>query len=132
MDDMRFLASPLSKSFSEAIRIDTEAGTWIMVSGQVGVPIPPTGEAISFADEVRTTFRRIEESLGKLGASLSDLVAIKVYLTDLAPYAEFSAIRGELFPANPPTSSAVQVAGLLLNSRIEVDGVAFLRKERSA
>jgi hypothetical protein len=51
-----------------------------------------------------------------------------VYLTDLAPYAEFSKVRGEVFPHNPPPSSAVQVAGILLGARIEIDAVAFVAK----
>ena len=38
---MRHLASPIAKSFSEALRIDTEAGSWIFIAGQVGVAIPP-------------------------------------------------------------------------------------------
>ena len=33
---------------------------------------------------------------------------------------------GEFFPKDPPTSTAVQVAGLLLNAKIEIDAVAFL------
>jgi enamine deaminase RidA (YjgF/YER057c/UK114 family) len=37
----------------------------------------------------------------------------------------FSRIRGEFFPKDPPTSTAVQVAGLLLNAKIEIDAVAF-------
>jgi len=49
--------------------------------------------------------------------------ASKVYLTDLALYAEF-----DVFPHNPPISSAVQVAGLLLEARIEMDAVAFIAK----
>ena len=65
-------------------------------------------------------------SLGKLGAGMNHVVSIKTYLTDLGPYAVFSRIRGELFPKDPPTSTAVQVAGLLLNAKIEIDAVAFL------
>jgi len=41
---------------------------------------------------------------------------------------KFSKVRGEVFPHNPPTSSAVQVAGLLLGARIEIDAVAFIAK----
>ena len=37
-----------------------------------------------------------------------------------------SRIRGEFFPKDPPTSTAVQVAGLLLSAKIEIDAVAFL------
>jgi 2-iminobutanoate/2-iminopropanoate deaminase len=126
MSTMRHLASPIAKSFSEALRIDTEAGNWIFVSGQVGVAIPPNNEPVSFEQEVRVTFHRIGESLRKLGADMENVVSIKVYLTDLGPYAEFSKIRGEVFPRNPPTSTAVQVAGLLLGARIEIDAVALI------
>jgi len=78
---------------------------------------------------VRVTFGRIRESLRKLDADMGKIVSIKVYLTDLAPYAEFSKVRGEVFPNNPPASTAVQVAGLLLGARIEIDAVAFIAKE---
>ena len=125
---MRHLGSPIAKSFSEALRIDIEAGSWIFVSGQVGVAIPPDNKPISFEQEVRVTFDRIREALRKLDADMDKIVSIKVYLTDLAPYAEFSKVRGEVFPHNPPTSSAVQVAGLLLGARIEIDAVAFIAK----
>src|SRR3984893_3377096 len=128
MSTMRHLASSIAKSFSEALRIDTEAGSWIFVSGQVGVAIPPDNKPISFEQEVRVTFDPIRESLRKLDADMDKIVSIKVYLTDLAPYAEFSKVRGEVFPHTPPTSSAVQVAGLLLGARIEIDAVAFYRK----
>jgi hypothetical protein len=57
---------------------------------------------------------------------MNHVVSIRTYLTDLGPYAVFSRIRGEFFARDPPTSTAVQVAGLLLNARIEIDAVAFL------
>jgi 2-iminobutanoate/2-iminopropanoate deaminase len=129
MSELRHLASPIAKTFSEAVRIDTEAGSWIFVAGQVGVAIPSDNKPISFEQEVRVTFDRIRQSLRKLDADMDKIVSIKVYLTDLAPYAEFSKVRGEVFPKNPPTSTAVQVAGLLLGARIEIDAVAFIAKE---
>ena len=128
MDFLKHLPSPISKSFSEALRIETQAGVWIFVSGQVGVAIPPDNKPQSFEQEVRVTFDRIRASLRKLDADMDKIVSIKVYLTNLAPYAEFSKVRGEVFPHNPPTSSAVQVAGLLLGARIEIDAVAFIAK----
>ena len=131
MSQLRHLASPIAKSFSEALRIDTEAGSWIFVAGQVGVAIPADNEPISFEQEVRATFDRIRASLQKLDAGMDNVVSIKVYLTDLAPYAEFSRVRGEIFPRDPPTSTAVQVAGLLLGARIEIDAVAFIAEGES-
>jgi 2-iminobutanoate/2-iminopropanoate deaminase len=129
MSALRHIASPIAKSFSEALRIDTEAGSWIFVAGQVGVAIPSDNKPISFEQEVRVTFDRIRQSLRKLDAEMDKIASIKVYLTDLAPYAEFSKVRGEVFPNNPPASTAVQVAGLLLGARIEIDAVAFIAKE---
>ena len=126
MEFLRHLPSPIARTFSEALRIDTQAGSWIFISGQVGVPLPPDKSNVTFEQEVRTTFERIRDSLGKLGAEMSHVVSIKAYLTDLDPYAVFSRIRGEFFPKDPPTSTAVQVAGLLLNAKIEIDAVAFL------
>ena len=128
MNIIRHLASPIAKSFSEALRIDKEAGSWLFIAGQVGVAIPSDKRPITFEQEVRVTFDRIRESLRKLDADMEKIVSIKVYLTDLAPYAEFSKVRGEVFPHNPPTSTAVQVAGLLLGARIEIDAVAFIPK----
>ena len=126
MDLLKHLPSPIASSFSEALRIDTPAGGWIFISGQVGVPLPPNNASVTFEEEVRTTFGRIRDSLGKLGADMSRVVNIKTYLTDLGSYAVFSRIRGEFFPKDPPTSTAVQVAGLLLDARIEIDAIAFL------
>src|ERR1700730_494783 len=98
MDLLQHLPSPISPSFSEALRIDTQAGCWIFVAGQVGVPLPPDKGSVTFEQEVRTTFERIRDSLSKLGAGMNHVVSIKTYLTDLGPYAVFSRIRGEFFP----------------------------------
>jgi enamine deaminase RidA (YjgF/YER057c/UK114 family) len=59
-------------------------------------------------------------------------VSIKTYLTDLAPYAVFSRIRGKTLSTNPPTSAAVHVARLLRHSKIEIDAITFLTAETAA
>ena len=92
MDLLKHLPSPISPSFSEALRIDTQAGCWIFVAGQVGVPLPPDKGSVTFEQEVRTTFERIRDSLSKLGAGMNHVVSIKTYLTDLGPYAVFSRL----------------------------------------
>ena len=65
-------------------------------------------------------------NFSSLALSFGFRFSVHTYLTDLGPYAVFSRIRGEFFPKDPPTSTAVQVAGLLLNAKIEIDAVAFL------
>ena len=109
MDLIKHLPSPIAPTFSEALRIDTPAGSWIFISGQVGVPLPPDKGSVTFEEEVRTTFERIRNSLGKLGAGMNHVVSIKTYLTDLGPYAVFSRIRESSFRktrlAAPPCRS---------------------------
>jgi 2-iminobutanoate/2-iminopropanoate deaminase len=120
------IPSKLTRSFSEAVLVPAPGGAWIMVSGQVGVPYEGGPNTMAFEDEVRVCFERLQESLGKLGATMAHVVKLQTYLTDLAPYAAFSGVRASFFPQKPPASTAVQVAGLLLNARIEMDVRAFL------
>lgn len=125
MDFLTRVPSSFSTSFSEALRIETGGGSWYFISGQVGVPYDDGPKPRTFADEVRICFDRIRESLEKLGVTLEHVVKIQAYLTDLAPYADYSRIRAAIFAKSLPTSTAVQVAGLLLGARIEIDAVAF-------
>jgi 2-iminobutanoate/2-iminopropanoate deaminase len=118
--------STISPSFSDAIGIAPAQGSWVLISGQLGVPLPPEQGSVDFEQEVRTTFERLRASLAKLGAGMEHVVNIKTYVTDLSTYGVYSRIRGEYFPKNPPTSTAVQVAGLLLGAKIEIEAVAFI------
>ena len=120
------LPSPHSKSFSEALSLDSRVpGRWIFVSGQVGVPMTGRTEDMGFEDEVRICFERIAQSLEALGSSMADVVKLQAYLTTLEPYGIYSKVRASFFATDPPTSTAVQVAGLLLGARIEIDALAF-------
>lgn len=123
MQGLTHLPTTTAASFSDAIKIPTPSGNWIFISGQLGVP---DQGSVTFEQEVRTIFDRMRTALGKLGAEMRHVVSIKAYLTDLAPYAIYSRVRGEVFAENPPTSTAVQVAGLLRGATIEIDAIAFL------
>lgn len=123
MDILKHIPTSAPASFSDAISIATSDGTFIFISGQLGVP---DQGSVSFEQEVRTIFERIGAALGKLGARMEHVVSIKAYLTDLGPYEVYSRVRGEVFRTNPPTSTAVQVAGLLRGATIEIDAIAFL------
>jgi enamine deaminase RidA (YjgF/YER057c/UK114 family) len=127
MADLTHLPSAFTTSFSDGLRIAIPGGAWVFVSGQIGMPMQQADpKPDSFEAEVRICFARIAKTLSGFGVGLESVVNIKTYLTDLAPYAEFSHVRGELFPTRPPTSTAVQVAGLLFGARIEIDAVAFV------
>lgn len=112
-------------SFSEAVTV-SGPGRWIHVSGMVG--FGEDGNLVSggIAAETKATFDAIERILTRAGAGLGDVVRMGVFMTDLAEYGEFSRVRAERLGDAPPASAAVQVAGLLLGARIEIDVVAFV------
>jgi len=120
----RHTTNPAS-GFSDAVTT-VGPGRVIHVSGNVGFGddgkvVPGGMEA-----EARATFAGIERTLKALGADLSHVVKINAFITDLAEYAGYAKVRGELFAGNPPASATVQVSGLLVGAQIEIDAVAFV------
>src|SRR5680860_143234 len=90
--------------FSETVTI-TGPGSWVHISGQVG--FDETGKAVvagGIADESNTIFDQIERHLSERGGSLSDVIKLNVFMTDLGEYGEFSAVRTERFPDTQPAS----------------------------
>jgi 2-iminobutanoate/2-iminopropanoate deaminase len=125
---LRHVASSFSPTFSDAVVVEMGEFDMIFVSGQVGMG--PDGKITSggFAAEADSCFANVRGALERCGASMDQVVRITAYLTDLADYAAYGQARGRAFPASPPASATVQVAGLLVGARVEVDAVAVRRR----
>jgi 2-iminobutanoate/2-iminopropanoate deaminase len=111
-------------SFSDAVTVEGP-GRWIHVAGQVAMDADAKVSG-NLAEQTNVTLDHIERILNGVGANLSHVVKVTVYLTRLDDYAEFSRVRAERFGDSPPASAAVQVAGLLLGALIEIEAVAFV------
>lgn len=113
-----------AKKFS--LTLGVKVGNTIYVSGQGA--INAKGEMVGKNDmkaQTRQTFENIEAILAEGGASMSDVVKITVFLTDLSRYAEFSAVRAEVFPDKVPASTAVATPALVLPEMlVEIEAVA--------
>jgi 2-iminobutanoate/2-iminopropanoate deaminase len=120
----RLTTNPAS-GFSDAVTT-TGAGRLIHVSGNVG--FGDDGKVVSggMGAEARATFANIERTLKTLGADLSNIVKINAFITDLGQYAQYAAVRAELFADRLPASATVGVASLLVGAQIEIDAVAFI------
>lgn len=123
------IPSTFSKSFSEVVVVDMGLVSTIYVSGHVGMDASGKVTAKTYDEEARLCFDHVRKSLEKVGASMKDVVRITAYLTDLADYAGFAIARGEAFPNDPPASAAVQVSGLLVNARLEIDAIAVVKNK---
>ena len=77
--------------------------------------------------QARGVFTKIRHLLEAAGGSLSDVVKMTVYVTDMSKRPEFGKVRAEFFPGEKPCSTLVEVKGLALPEYlIEVDVTAVL------
>jgi 2-iminobutanoate/2-iminopropanoate deaminase len=118
-------------SFSDAVVVDLGGHAMVYVSGQVGNDASGKVTAKSFEEEANLCLANVARALEKAGAEMKDVVRITAYLTDLADYAVYSHARGAAFQGDAPASATVQVAGLLVNAKIEIDAIAVIKNERA-
>jgi 2-iminobutanoate/2-iminopropanoate deaminase len=102
----------------------TVANGFVFVSGQG--PFDPETNSVpdAFADQVRQTFENLSVILQASGTSLSEVVKVNAYLTDLTRFAEFNELYREFFSSDPPARTTV--AAGLLGILVEVDCIAAL------
>lgn len=117
------LAEPLSH-YTDAVR----AGDLLFVSGCIAVD--GDGQLVGAADVVaqtRQVFANLEAVLAAGGASLSDVVKVTVFLTDVGDRAAVNEVRQERFGASRPASTLVEVSKLAVEgARIEIEAVALV------
>jgi isochorismate pyruvate lyase len=74
----------------------------------------------------------IRDALEKLGASLSDVVRTRLFVTDIARWEEFARGHREAFGEHPPTTAMVEVRSLIHpDMLIEIEAEAVLLPEAS-
>ena len=102
-----------------------DIGDLIFTSGQI--PLTPEGDLVKddFKMESIQVIKNIEAILENSDSSLSDIVKINVYLTDLTLFPQLNEVFQMFFMENPPARSAVEVRGLPMGVRIEMDVIAL-------
>lgn len=102
------------------------AGNMIYVSGQLPI-VPETKELLK--DDIEAATRRSLENCKAIvesaGATLSDVVKVEIFLTDMADFAKMNGIYAEYFTEHKPARACVQVAGLPLGATVEIQMIAY-------
>jgi reactive intermediate/imine deaminase len=121
------VAPPIG-SYSHAVRVETGDATWVYLSGQIAND--DRGEIAGVGD-LRVQTEQVFENLARIleanGAGFEHVVKIQTYFTTLDDLAGSREVRSRYLPADPPASTAVQVAALVVpEALIEVDVVAVV------
>ncbi|HKV20834.1 MAG TPA: RidA family protein [Mycobacterium sp.] len=109
--------------YSRAVRV----GPHVVVSGT-------TAPGDTAADQARNALLRIETALAEAGASLSDVVRTRMFVTEISRWREIGAVHAEAFGDIRPATTMVEVAALIspeLMVEIEADAYVSGEKEPS-
>jgi enamine deaminase RidA (YjgF/YER057c/UK114 family) len=77
--------------------------------------------------QARQALRNIERALGEAGASLSDVVRTRIYITDIDRWEEAAWAHAEAFAAVKPAATMVEVSRLAEAAMlVEIEAVAVV------
>lgn len=110
-------------AYSQAVK----AGNTVYLSGQI--PLDPATMAVvegGFEAETRQVFTNLKAVCEAAGGSLSDIVKLNAYLTDLSNFATFNKVMAEFMAEPYPARAAVGVASLPRGVLVEAEGVMVL------
>ncbi len=104
---------------------------------RVGDVIHVSGTAASEADgsvtpggmgpQTERCLRIIEGAIGELGGGMSDVVRIRIYVTDITQFEGVAEPLRRAFGDSPPTSTLVEVSGLVdAEMLVEIEAEAII------
>ena len=109
--------------YSQAIR----SNDTVYLSGQIGLDPQTMQLAEGVEAQARQVFANLAAVATAAGGSLSDIVKLTIYLTDLADFGKVNDIMAACFQAPFPARATVGVAQLPRGALVEADAILVTR-----
>jgi 2-iminobutanoate/2-iminopropanoate deaminase len=108
--------------YAQAVRV----GDLLFTSGQI--PLKPDGTLLEGDIRAQTeqVLKNLQAVLGAGGSSLDSVVKCTCFLADMEDFAAMNEVYGRFFGSEPPARSAVEVARLPKDVRIEIEAIAHI------
>jgi enamine deaminase RidA (YjgF/YER057c/UK114 family) len=108
--------------FSRVVR----AGDFVLVGGTTSVDENGVVLGETPYEQTRLVIEKIAHELGRVGASLADVIQTRVYMTDISRAAEVGRAHGELLGEVRPLMTGVEVSALIdPRMLVEIEAVAY-------
>ncbi|MDR3154902.1 MAG: RidA family protein [Deltaproteobacteria bacterium] len=106
--------------YSQAVK----SGSLVFVSGQLPLD-PSTGEMPpDVKGQVERSLSNIRSILEAAGSSLSKVVRVGIFLTDLQDFQAANEVYGTFFKEPYPARVTVEVSALPRGAKVEIDAIA--------
>ncbi|AJQ92950.1 RidA family protein [Gynuella sunshinyii] len=111
-------------TYSQAVK----AGETVYMSGQIPLD-PTTMEVVSedFRAQATQVFKNLQAVAEAAGGSLTDLVKLNIFMTDLSNFAVLNEVMAEFVNQPYPARAAVEVSALPKGVQVEMDAVLVLK-----
>ncbi len=103
-------------------------GDWIFVSGTAGYDFADGSISEDAAEQARQALRTIAATLEKAGASLADVVRVRVYLSDREWVMPVCEVLGQTFSDPRPTNTTIICGFAMPEMKVELEVTALKRR----
>ena len=109
-------------TYSQAVKV----GNTVYLSGQIPLD-PESMELVEGIElEIHQVFKNLSAVATAAGGSLSDIVKLNIFLTDLTHFPTVNEIMAQHFDAPYPARAAIGVAQLPKGASVEMDAILCL------
>jgi reactive intermediate/imine deaminase len=115
-------------TYSQAIAVTS--GTTVYLSGQIPL-VPETMEVLEggIEEQIHQVFKNLTAVCEESKGSLSDIVKLNIFLTDLNNFATLNEIMSTYFTEPYPARAAIGVNELPKGVSVEMDGVMVISSD---